>query len=84
MKVSSINLKNSLNNKSEWYKRKLVIADRWFPSTQTCPSCGNVKKDEDKLSLSERVYKCDCGHELDRDVNAGLNLLYYGLNHINN
>lgn len=51
---------------------ELVIADRWYPSSKTCSCCGNVKE---KLSLSERTYKCDsCGIELDRDYNASLNL----------
>jgi len=51
---------------------ELVIADRWYPSSKTCSCCGNVKE---KLSLSERTYKCEsCGIELDRDYNASLNL----------
>jgi putative transposase len=74
--------KKFLQYKSEWNKRNLMIADRWFPSTQTCPSCGNVKKGKDKLNLSQRIYECDCGHVADRDINAGINLLEYGLNHI--
>ena len=27
-----------------------------------------------KLNLSERVFKCDCGNEMDRDLNAALNI----------
>lgn len=51
---------------------KLIVADRWFPSTKTCSCCGSVK---DKMSLSQRTYSCDeCGIELDRDFNASLNL----------
>ncbi|MDA1974902.1 zinc ribbon domain-containing protein, partial [Bacillus cereus] len=39
---------------------------KWFPSTKTCSSCGNMKN----MSLSERVYSCICGVNLDRDYNA--------------
>ncbi|NJL70447.1 MAG: transposase, partial [Candidatus Competibacteraceae bacterium] len=37
--------------------------DRFFPSTQLCPSCGQ----KNKLSLSDRMYVCDCGFVRDRD-----------------
>ena len=33
--------------------------------------CGHVKKE---LQLSERIYRCECGSELDRDVNAAINI----------
>lgn len=50
----------------------LIVANKWFPSTKTCSCCGSIKE---KISLGERVYKCDsCGVELDRDFNASLNL----------
>lgn len=50
----------------------LLIVDRWFPSSKQCSVCGNKKAD---LKLSERVYRCDsCGLELDRDLNAAINL----------
>ena len=50
---------------------ELRIADRWFPSSKLCHACGNIKKD---LKLSDRVYRCECGYEADRDHNASLNL----------
>jgi len=41
---------------------------RWFPSSKTCSSCGNVKGE---LALSQRVYICvECGYRADRDYNA--------------
>jgi putative transposase len=50
----------------------LMIADRFFPSSKICACCSNVKKD---LKLSNRVYVCDeCGHTMDRDLNASMNL----------
>ncbi|OPA24198.1 transposase, partial [Bacillus cereus] len=50
--------------------KQLVKIDKWFPSTKTCSSCGNVKN----MSLSERVYSCICGVNLDRDYNAAINI----------
>ncbi len=51
--------------------KHLVKIDKWFPSSKTCASCG-AKKEE--LLLSERVYICDCGNVLDRDINAAINI----------
>jgi putative transposase len=49
-----------------------VVADRFFASSKKCSFCGSVKKE---LKLSERMYKCEqCGAELDRDLNAAINL----------
>ena len=64
-----------LTYKCELYGIKLVKANRFFPSSKTCSECGCVKHD---LKLSERVYKCDeCGSEIDRDLNAAINLSNY-------
>lgn len=58
--------------KCAWNGIRLIIADRWFPSSKTCSCCGNKKE---KLSLSERVFVCEkCGLSIDRDLNAALNL----------
>jgi putative transposase len=46
--------------------------DRFDPSSKTCSRCGEKKT---SLSLSQRVFKCDsCGFEIDRDLNAAINL----------
>ena len=61
--------------KTELYGSKLIIADRFFPSSKLCPKCGQKK---DKLPLSMRVYECDnnnCDWIADRDYSASLNLL---------
>ena len=50
---------------------ELRIVDRFYPSSKTCSSCGKVKQ---YLKLSDRVYKCDCGLTIDRDLNASINL----------
>ncbi|MCL1697367.1 transposase [Lysinibacillus sp. BPa_S21] len=61
--------------KCEKYGIEFVQVHRFFPSSKTCSSCGTIKKD---LKLSDRVYKCSCGHVMDRDLNASLNLANYG------
>lgn len=54
------------------YGTRLVVADRWFPSSKTCSGCGAVKA---KLPLHVRTYACDvCGLVRDRDDNAARNL----------
>ncbi|MGV1085653.1 RNA-guided endonuclease InsQ/TnpB family protein, partial [Clostridium perfringens] len=50
---------------------ELRIVDRFYPSSKTCSNCGKIKKD---LKLSDRIYKCDCGLAIDRDLNASINL----------
>ena len=66
-----------LKYKSDWYRRKLVQIDKFFPSSKTCSSCGNIKKD---LTLKDREYICSCcGLVIDRDYNAALNILREGL-----
>jgi putative transposase len=51
---------------------RLLVADRWYPSSKTCSGCGTAKA---KLALSERAYECEtCGLVLDRDLNAAHNL----------
>lgn len=60
-------------------KRKgieLVIADRFFPSSKTCSNCGTINKN---LKLSDRLFKCECGFNIDRDLNASINLANYNI-----
>lgn len=68
--ASFYEFRRQLEYKTDWYGKELVIADRWFPSTKTCSNCGNVQD----MPLSKRVYECECGLVIDRDVNAALNL----------
>lgn len=74
-----------LTYKTGWYGKELIIADRYYPSTQRCSNCGNVKTGEDKVGLDgnqkyktkHNEYICyECGFEMDRDKNAVANLLY--------
>ncbi len=67
-----------LEYKCEWYGRQLVKIDRFFPSSKRCNHCGFVM---DKLPLDVRKWDCpSCGTEgIDRDINAGKNILAAGL-----
>jgi putative transposase len=65
-------LRRQLGYKCAWYGSKLMVADRWYPSSKTCSGCNTVKA---KLSLTQRTYRCEqCGLAIDRDVNAAINL----------
>ncbi|WP_139354490.1 RNA-guided endonuclease InsQ/TnpB family protein, partial [Clostridioides difficile] len=50
---------------------ELRVVDRWYPSSKTCSQCGEVNNG---LKLKDRVYKCECGLSIDRDLNASINL----------
>lgn len=67
--------RRQLEYKCQWYGVRLIIADRFFPSSKMCSQCGQIKKD---LKLSNRVYSCECGLRIDRDLNASINLREYG------
>ena len=61
--ASPAELRRQLSYKCTWYGSKLVVADRWYPSSKTCSGCGFVKA---KLALSERTFCCDhCGLVID-------------------
>ena len=65
-------IRRQLAYKTTWNGGRLLVADRWYPSSKTCSGCGAVKT---KLALSERQYTCQaCGLVIDRDRNAALNL----------
>ncbi|WP_240489953.1 IS607 family element RNA-guided endonuclease TnpB [Actinomadura atramentaria] len=65
-------IRRQLAYKTAWNGGRLIIADRWYPSSKTCSACGVVKP---KLPLHIRTFTCDsCGLVLDRDRNAALNL----------
>ena len=63
--------KTKLISKCKQNNIELRIVDRFYPSSKTCSNCGKVKKD---LKLSDRIYKCSCGFNIDRDLNASINL----------
>lgn len=78
--ASFAEIRRQLVYKTEWYGVKLIVADRFYPSSKTCNGCGEVKA---TLSLGDRTYVCDrCGYSADRDVNAALNLRDWGVTYL--
>ena len=70
--------------KAEKFGKELILANRYYPSTQRCSNCEHVKTGDDKITLQGNVkhgtkhneYVCyECGFKDDRDHNAVLNLL---------
>ena len=64
-----------LEYKLEERGKYLIKVDRYFASSKICSVCGKKKAE---LSLSERIYYCECGNRMDRDVNAAVNLMNEG------
>lgn len=57
--------------------KELIVIDRFYPSSKTCSRCGWKNKD---LKLSDRTFVCkDCGLEIDRDLNAAINIQAVGV-----
>lgn len=74
--ASFYELRRQVEYKSKWYGEKVLIADRFYPSSKTCSECGSVKP---LLKLSERMFVCEsCGAIMDRDFNASVNLASLG------
>lgn len=70
-----------LEQKCKEYDTTIIYADKWYPSSKTCSSCGTINK---SLKLSDREWVCtECGTYHNRDFNAALNLEYYFTNQYN-
>ena len=68
--------RRQIEYKAEWSNIKVIIAERYYPSSKKCIKCGYIKKE---LKLKERIYKCpQCGNVIDRDLQAAMNLKKYG------
>ncbi|MBE9167291.1 transposase [Pleurocapsales cyanobacterium LEGE 06147] len=67
-------IREQLQYKCDRYESTLVIADRFFPSSQLCSNCSHRQK----MPLAIRTYNCPaCGMSRCRDLNAALNLENY-------
>ena len=51
------------------------VISRSFPTTKMCYKCGAI---HESVPLSQRVFKCDCGLEEDRDIKAAKTILKVG------
>jgi putative transposase len=69
--------RRQLEYKCQRHGRRLIVIDRWYPSSKTCSACGYLLAE---LSLSMRHWTCpSCGARHDRDINAAKNILAAGL-----
>ncbi len=67
-----------LKYKCLWLGKKFYQVNRYYASSQICSRCNH--KDIEMKDLSKRKYKCsNCGLEIDRDVNASINIMVEGL-----
>lgn len=67
-----------LEFKCIWLGKVFYQVDTYYPSSQICCNCGY--KNKEMKDLSKRVYKCkNCNNELDRDINASINILTEGI-----
>lgn len=70
---SPFEMRQLLEYKADWYGRQVIVADRWFPSSQICSACGHR---DGKKPLGIREWTCSsCGTRHDRDQNAAINLM---------
>jgi putative transposase len=65
-------LRRQLEYKATWRGGRVVVADRWYPSSKLCSCCGYRLE---ALDLGVRQWSCpDCRTLHERDVNAAINL----------
>lgn len=74
--VGFYHFKEILINKAQINNKRVVLIDRFYPSSKTCSVCGYKKMD---LKLSDREWVCpQCGAKHNRDINAAINILHEG------
>jgi len=66
-------IRRQLAYKTAWYGSRLVVADRWYPSSKTCHACGQVQQ----IGWAEHWTCTHCGTGHQRDGNAAINLARY-------
>ena len=67
-----------LEYKTKWKGKKLYKINTFYPSSQICSHCGY--KNPILKNLSIREYTCpNCNYELERDINASINIMFEGL-----
>lgn len=75
--ASWFSLIQKLEYKAKAQGTHLVKLDQWFASSKTCSCCGHKME---SLPLSVRNWTCPaCTTELDRDVNAAINIRQQGI-----
>lgn len=71
--------RNILNYKLSEQGKRLIVIDKWTPTSTACSNCGAYHKDIVN-SLAIREWICpDCGAKHNRDVNAAKNIRSVGI-----
>ena len=66
--------RRQLEYKANWYGSKVVVIDKFYPSSQLCSNC----KHRQKMPLQIRTFNCEnCRLKIDRDLNASINIEHY-------
>ena len=55
-----------------------ICLNTYLPTTKLCGNCGKYHE----ISLKDRIFKCDCGVEEDRDIHAAQNMIFFYKNNI--
>jgi putative transposase len=67
-------LHSMLSYKAMLNERLVIFVDP-RNTTKTCSACGNIKN----MKLSDRKYICNCGLNIDRDLNSAINIHQRGI-----
>lgn len=65
-----------LEENAEKFGCHLVLADKYYPSSQICSKCGKIHSE--MKDVTRRTLECECGNIIDRDQNSAINLLKFG------
>jgi transposase len=57
----------------------VVILSKNVPTTKMCTKCGQW---HDEIKVWDRVFKCDCGVLIDRDIHAAQNMVWFYENQV--
>lgn len=55
-----------------------ICLNTFLPTTKLCRKCGKYHE----MSLRDRIFKCDCGIEEERDIHAAQNMIFFYKNNI--
>lgn len=67
-----------LEEKCKYLNKEFIQVNTYYPSSQICSSCNNISQEMKNLNMRE--YKCNkCGINIERDLNASINIMYEGL-----
>lgn len=70
-----------LKYKAEWQGKNILTIGRFEPSSKQCNICGATNQN---LKLKDRIWTCENGHTLDRDLNASINVKRFAFYQIKN